>query len=285
MSPERERLAATLAGELAAVAGVAAVVLGGSCARGLERPDSDLDLGVYYTDALPLDVPALRRVARRFHAGDDPVVTELHAWGPWVNGGAWLTLGAQRVDVLYRSIERVRQTIDEARRGVTRHDFAQQPPYGFFSVIYLGEVACCRPLVDVDGVVAALKEEVRVYPPALRARLVQDGLWLVDFTLRNAQGMAARADGYGTVGCLTRCAAYLTQVLFARDGTYFVSDKTALREIESFAARPREFPARLSRILAAPGATADELRASVDAMTALFQETVAICGDGYHPQY
>jgi predicted nucleotidyltransferase len=38
---------ADVAARLIAVPGVAAVVLGGSCARGTATPDSDVDLGLY----------------------------------------------------------------------------------------------------------------------------------------------------------------------------------------------------------------------------------------------
>ncbi|RVX41729.1 nucleotidyltransferase-like protein [Nonomuraea polychroma] len=41
-----------VAARLAGVPGVAAVVLGGSRARGTHRPDSDIDLGLYYRGRL-----------------------------------------------------------------------------------------------------------------------------------------------------------------------------------------------------------------------------------------
>lgn len=69
--------------------GVVAVALGGSGARGTHRPDSDVDLGLYYR--APLDTEALRRLAAEL-SGDTVEVTEPGGWGPWVNGGAWLTV-------------------------------------------------------------------------------------------------------------------------------------------------------------------------------------------------
>ena len=43
---------AALAARLVAVDGVVGVLLGGSRARGTHRPDSDVDLGVYYRPPL-----------------------------------------------------------------------------------------------------------------------------------------------------------------------------------------------------------------------------------------
>ncbi|GAC1633853.1 MAG: hypothetical protein NVS4B9_26430 [Ktedonobacteraceae bacterium] len=40
---------------LKTVRGVSAIVLGGSYASGAERPDSDIDLGLYYDESQPLE--------------------------------------------------------------------------------------------------------------------------------------------------------------------------------------------------------------------------------------
>jgi hypothetical protein len=53
--------------------------------------------------------------------------------GPWVNGGAWLTIGGQRVDFLYRSLEHLDRVIAEANAGRYEVHYLQQPPFGFFS--------------------------------------------------------------------------------------------------------------------------------------------------------
>jgi hypothetical protein len=45
-----------IANKIQRVSGVTAVVLGGSRARGTARPDSDIDLGIYYHAQQPLDL-------------------------------------------------------------------------------------------------------------------------------------------------------------------------------------------------------------------------------------
>src|SRR3954467_6594448 len=78
-----------MAGRLVEIPGVVGVVLGGSRALGTHRPDSDVDLGVFYRGAL--DVAALRALAAE--TADQVLgISEIGGWGPWVNGGAWLVI-------------------------------------------------------------------------------------------------------------------------------------------------------------------------------------------------
>ncbi len=83
-----ERLIA-MADGLVQVSGIVGVMLGGSRARDDLAPDSDYDLGLYYRP--PLDVDALGQLAIDV-AGLDARVTSPGDWGPWVDGGGWLTM-------------------------------------------------------------------------------------------------------------------------------------------------------------------------------------------------
>jgi predicted nucleotidyltransferase len=49
--------------KLKEVEGLQAIVLGGSWASGTQRTDSDIDLGLYYSEVTPLDVDHIRRIA------------------------------------------------------------------------------------------------------------------------------------------------------------------------------------------------------------------------------
>src|SRR5215469_9422937 len=106
-----------LAFRLSEIPGVAAVVLGGSYARGTARSDSDLDVGIYYSEhALP-NIDAVRHCAELVSSPDQPpTVTEYYAWGPWVNGGAWIRTPAGKVDLLYRNANQVRRVLDEGHQ-------------------------------------------------------------------------------------------------------------------------------------------------------------------------
>jgi hypothetical protein len=149
---------------LRGVDGLVAVVLGGSWAAGRARPDSDVDLGLYYRAAHPLDVEAVRQVANALNDTPDPVVTPLGRWGRWVNGGSWLTIGGQRVDFIYCDLDFMTACIDEVLGGRSQSNYWQQAPYGFHSQIYCAEARYCYALYDPDGIVRALKEKARSTP-------------------------------------------------------------------------------------------------------------------------
>jgi predicted GNAT family N-acyltransferase len=266
-----------LVDELAALPGVEAVVLGGSHARGHSHAGSDVDLGLLYRDARPIDIGAVRTLAARWNDAADPVVSELYAWGPWVNGGAWLTLRGQRVDLLYRSIDCIEQTIVQANAGNHEIHFAQQPPFGFWSGTLLGECASALPLHDPGGHVERLRRQVAAYPEALRRVVLRDMQQGVAFGLAAFAGkFAVRGDVWGTVSCLARCVWQLGLALFALNHCYLVNDKTLLDEIEGFALAPGAFRGRAERVLSALGRTPAELGSAVEAVATLHRETAEL---------
>lgn len=269
---------------LALTPGVVAVVVGGSYARGVARPDSDVDLGVYYDPAAPFHIEAITRIAQAF-ATQPPTVTGFYEWGAWVNGGAWIQTATGKVDLLYRNLTQVARTITAAAAGSVEHDYPQQPPYGFYSITYLAETACCIPVFDPAGAVRDLKARVEVYPELLHRRVVDDGLWSVEFTLLHARSFAARGDVYNAAGCLTRAATNLVQVIFAMNRCYYMSDKGALDAIGDFAVKPADFATALAAILGAPGRDAAALTQSVAAMDTLWRRTVALTGGMYRPKF
>jgi hypothetical protein len=284
ISPEKQALLSTLTEQLSATPGVKAVVLGGSFARGTQHAGSDLDLGVYYSEAAPFAIEDIRRIAAQA-AGQAATVTGFYEWGAWVNGGAWLHTPTCKVDFLYRSLEKVEKTIQEAIAGTTHFDYYQQPPYGFYSVIYLAETRICLPLYDPQGWLERLKQRLATYPPALKRNIVSEQLWMAEFTLYHAGGFADKGDVYDTAGCLTRVASCLTQALFALNETYFITDKTAMAEIAAFQLAPAGYVEQLTAILAHPGQTPAELSATVSSLGAAWKAVSDLAGSLYKPMF
>ncbi|WP_238010069.1 nucleotidyltransferase domain-containing protein [Dactylosporangium sp. AC04546] len=247
-----------LAPGLTAVGGVEAVVLGGSRARGTHRPDSDYDVGLYYRGAL--DVDALRELTAA--VADEPAeVTGPGGWGPWVDGGGWLTIGGRRVDWIYRDLDRVEAVWADCRQG--RYQVAFQPghPLGFYSHTYAGETALCQVLADETGVVTALRQEP--YPRPLRDALVA-GLWEADFMLANA---VKGADAAYAAGCLFRVAGVLCQALHADAGRWLLNEKGMVAATGGLPNAPIGFATTVQRCLGSIGTTDTEINQAVSMLT------------------
>ena len=286
LSLEQRELVSSLSKRLGAIPGIRAIVLGGSHARRCAQPGSDIDLGILYSEAAPFSILSVRELAELVNDTAGPVVTNFYEWGPWVNGGAWLTIGGQRVDFLYRSLEHLERVISEAEAGQYELDYAQQPPFGFFSATYLGEIAVCIPLVDPEARLDLLKRRVAHYPEALRQAVVQDYLWSAEFGLAAFAGkFAKRSDTYGTAACLTRAVNQLVLVLFALNRKYPINDKTALAEVAEFERAPSEFGPRVQKMLAHLGASPSELVAAVDGIDQLVRETIELADGLYQRRY
>jgi Polymerase beta, Nucleotidyltransferase len=260
-----------LSSKLWNVTGVEAIVLGGSHARGNARPDSDIDIAMLYRDSRPLDIDRIRAIANEVNDTPDPVVVEIGGWGPWVNGGAWLTIGGQRVDVLYRSIDAYERVIEQAKLGKAEHDWLQQPPYGFPSVSYLGEIEIGKVLLDPRDVVHDLREQIRPYPPALKHSLISGFIWGAEFTVENTRKPAERNDAYAALGGITRAGAMLTFAVFALNEQYYTTDKGALDLAANFATAPVHFATRMHDAIREPHYTA-----AVEQMSELIAETKAL---------
>lgn len=215
---------------LGPVEGLVALVLGGSRGRGTAGPASDYDLGLYYEPGAPLNVDALQSAVAAL--ADDPAatVTATGEWGPWINGGGWITMGGVEVDLLYRDLGRVRAVIDDARRGEFSMNYQVGHPHGFCSAIWMGEVATCRPLLDPSGRIAELKQLTVPYPEPLRDALVFRFGWEVGFSIETAEIAARRAERTHIAGCAYRALCCAAQVLFALNGRYLINEKGAVPE-------------------------------------------------------
>jgi hypothetical protein len=267
--------------ELRSVDGLVAVVLGGSWAAGRQRPDSDVDLGLFYRADRPLDREAVKRVAGRLNDTPGPVVTPIGGWGQWVNGGAWLTIEGRRTDFLYRDLDFVSETIDAVLTGgPARPDYWQQPPYGFYPEIYCAEVKICRPLHDPEGVIAPLKSRVAVYPEVVKRRQVSAWLWGARFTLDTVKHAPEDGQVYLAIGHLARAATEMIHALYALNGVWFQNDKYVYRDVAEFRTAPADFMARIDAICGGPSAPDGLLQRFADAK-ALHAELLSLAGDLY----
>ena len=265
---------------LAAVPGVAAIVLGGSRARGTARPHSDTDIGLYYRRGEEPAAARLREALRSLV--DDPaaaVVTEVGEWGPWIVGGAWLSIGGKKVDLLYRCVEAVEE-VDSRVPGRRRQDGLSA---GTSARLLLG---------DLDGrsrsLPAAPRSRWRArrvegddepYPDPLRQALIRRFLWEVLFSIENGEIAVARGDQTHVAGCAYRALCCVGQVLFALNRRYLINEKGALDEASGFPVTIPRLDARASTVWQAIGRR--DFRDSFDELRAMHGELKALAAEQF----
>jgi predicted nucleotidyltransferase len=234
-----------MARALVGIDGVVGVTLGGSRARGTADEHSDVDLGVYYRG--DLDVPAVRALARRHDPGAE--VSERGGWGPWVDGGAWLTVGGTRVDWIYRDLDRVERIRADCEQGRVDCHAQIGHPHGFWTSAYVAELALARILADPAG--ALDRARPTGYPDALRTALSGRGRWEAGFVLAGAEKGADRGDVGWVAGCLYRAVGCLSQARHAEAGEWVTTEKGTIAP-------------DLAALLAHLGSTPAELHAAID---------------------
>ena len=263
-SPNDETLLDRLVRALGGVVGVRAIVLGGSRARGTAGPASDYDLGLYYERDAPIDVGRLAKAITLLPVPATSSVTEIGEWGPWINGGAWLTVDGRRVDLLYRDLAKVREVIDACHAGRIERVYQPGHPHAFVSAIYMGEAAVARVLWDPDRVMTPIKRRCDPYPEALSEALIRTFFWEARFAVENAEHGRGRDDANYVAGCAFRAVACLCQTLFALNRTYLLNEKGAVAGVERLARRPADFARRVGEIHAAGAAGLVGLRQLIE---------------------
>jgi hypothetical protein len=274
--PNDEVLIGRLVRAFGGVPGVRTIALGGSRARGEATAASDYDIGLYYEPDHPIDSGRLAKAAMLLPGAASSSVTAIGEWGPWINGGAWLTVDGRRVDLLYRDLGKVRAVIEACRAGKIEPVYQPGHPHAFVSSIYMGEVALARVLWDPDNVLTPLKRQCDPYPPALAEALIRTFLWEAKFAVENALHGRGRDDPAYVAGCGFRSVACLCQSLFALNGVWLLNEKGAAQAVEKLARRPADFAARVSRAIAAGAA-------GLPALMALVEETGTLCTQSPSP--
>jgi len=282
LADDKQKLLDNITEELKLIDGIKAIVLGGSYAIGMATENSDLDIGIYYSEQNPFDIGKIREVAKKIANNDQPTVTDFYEWGLWVNGGAWINTVNGEVDFLYKNIEQITRTIDNSKDGIWENNFEQQPPYGFSSIIFLAETQNNLPLYDPDEIVKKLKESVKQYPQKLKQSVIQQSLWSAEFTIWQAEKFVAKIDIYNTVGCLTRAINNIVSALFALNEIYPMGDKRALSILEHAENRPANLTNKINSILCCEK---DRIAENVLQLKDLFNETVGLAKGSYKPYY
>lgn len=215
------------------------MTLGGSRAQGTATADSDWDFGLYYRGTIArADVEALGWPGR---------ASEPHGWGPVVNGGAWLTVEGQRVDLCYKDLDEVLHWTAEAEGGRFRIEALVTHAVGIPTYVLAGELAVNEVLVG--------HLPRPSFPPALAVAAPPRWRQLASMSLSTAAAHARRGDVTATVANLGRAAIAEAHARLAASRQWVLNEKGALGRAGLGGAH---------EVLAAPGTTPGALASSVD---------------------
>ena len=231
---------------LAQISGVEAVTPGGSRARGAAGPESDWDFGLYYRGAIDSD--AIRALGYAGH------VAEPGDWGRIVNGGAWLEIEGERVDLVYRDGDVVAHWVAEVEVGRFEVDQVGGHVAGLPTYILAGELALGNVLhgsLPRPAFSAALQASA---PP----RWERDAA----FALLIAEGYASRGDPVACAGLLARAIFAVAHARMAARREWALNEKGLVSKAGLGAA---------DDVLAAVGATPQRLHDSVAQIRSLLR--------------
>ena len=198
-----------LAAQLAEIPGVVAVTLGGSRATNTAIEGSDWDFGLYYRGRLdPAGIVALGWPGRVFAPGE---------WGRIVNGGAWLTIGDTKVDLIYRDLDEVLRWTAAADDG--QFEIEREVGYvaGIATYVLAGELALGRVLAgDLPR---------PVFPPKLRETAPAAWARLAAGALHFAEVHAGRQDRVACLANLCQAVLAAAQGRLAAVGEWALNEK------------------------------------------------------------
>jgi hypothetical protein len=175
-------------------------------------PSSDWDFGLYYRGTIdPADVRALGYEGEVFAPGE---------WGRIVNGGAWLVVDGERVDVLYRDLDQVEAWTRDAAEG--RYELQREVGYVAGIPTYLAPAE-----LAVQRVLAGMLPKP-AFPDALRTQAPGKWRGLASGALKFARGHAARADAVACAGNLAVAALSEAHARCCEAGEWYLFEKGLL---------------------------------------------------------
>lgn len=234
---------------LSEIRGIKAIALGGSQSRNEADKNSDYDVGIYY-DANTLDLVMLEG---RLNVLDDNhrenVLNPPGQWGPWINGGAWLTVEGTPIDILLRNIKKVEDVIKDCIEGKITIDYQSGHPFGFINAIYAAETHYCKPLwqdksLQLDRLKGLLYSKGE-YSPLMREVIVKRFLWEAWFSLACGRKAAFRGDVNYTMGSVFRAVCSWVEVLYSLNNRYLMNEKGALNWVNGLNLKPVDMEARV----------------------------------------
>jgi hypothetical protein len=259
--------------DVAGVPGVCAITLGGSWARDAADALSNVDLGLYHDHGAPPDAAALRRV---LGALDPDAEVFEHGRPGAEDGGARLSIGNRRVDLVQRNLAAVGKSVEDAQRGRLSFSYRTGHPHGFGSFFYAAELAHAEVLFDPDHTLFPLRARVRGLHQPLR-RALCGLLDEADLCLGVARQSARRADVLHVAGLTYRAVVCMAYALHARHGRWISTEKRILEGLSELGHPAGDLVKAAEATLSDLGNQPSALAGSVDRLAGILQDVHAFC--------
>lgn len=260
--------------ELSGVSGIVGIVLGGSRAKGTNHATSDIDIGIYYDQSVGFDVNEIGRIATKIDDENrENLVSSLGEWGDWINGGGWIVVQGYHVDLIFRDIKRVAQVIDECSLGKVSTHYHTGHPHAYLNFMYMGEISICKILFEPKSYISDLKAKTKPYPKPLKDAITSYFMFEASFSLMFARDNIDKDDISYVMGHCFRTISCLNQVLFAMNEEYCINEKKAVRMIDGFHNKPRDYKIKIDKIITLISSSIDNTKIGIEILQELITDT------------
>jgi hypothetical protein len=193
------------------MSGTVGVALAGSRAGGYADAASDWDLAVYYRR--DIDLAALAAIGTVHPPG---------SWGRLMNGGSWLQLSGQKIDVMLRDLDVVEFWTECAKRGEYEVDLLLGYLAGVPTYSLCAELAQGQPLYG--GV-----PRIESFPEKLAASAPAQWRFRSSFSLEYARMHARRANFVGAIGQAMKAVMEEAHAIACRRGLWVINEKRLIQ--------------------------------------------------------
>ncbi|MDV4150672.1 nucleotidyltransferase domain-containing protein [Clostridium sp. AL.422] len=212
------------------IKGIEAIVLGGSRATKTANEFSDIDIGIYYNEEF--EIASFKEAATYLDDNNHKdCITNLGDWGPWINGGGWLSINNIAVDILFRDIRKVNSCIEDCKNGIITIDYQCGHPFGFMNSIYMGELYYCEILHSNSDEIQQMKNSLSIFPPTYKKASIEKFLWECEFSLACGKKAVNKNDTIYAAGSLFRSAVCLIYTLYSANEIYCINEKGSLSRL------------------------------------------------------
>jgi len=218
--------------------GPCAIALAGAHAKGCADSQSDLDFYLL----LEKPAPYLNRlnIIRKIADNISSIYISKHFDETPYGGSIDFRYKGILIETTVHTLSRLNQRVNECLAGKFEVIPQAWTSNGYYTFIYLSELAFVKPLWDPEGVLAKYQAKASPYPEKLRKAIIKRfwdraNTWLDNFHYGSA---IQRGDILFTAPIVLHTVLDMIQVIFALNRVYFQGDKKLAESLSRLAYCP-----------------------------------------------